>query len=70
MVGVTVLIVSLLVACIVLLIVVQSVARHRRLQKRADAGQASLPATTWIVFGASAAFLIFAVFVLPAILRA
>ncbi|BDZ51860.1 hypothetical protein GCM10025867_41010 [Frondihabitans sucicola] len=63
------LIVALLVAAVILLIVVQGVARHRRLSKREASGQTTLPKSTWIVFGAACAFFLFAVFVLPHLLR-
>lgn len=60
---------ALLIAALVLLIVVQAVGRHRRLARREAEGQASIPTTTWVVFGAAAVFLLFAVFGLPAILH-
>ena len=63
------LIVALLVAAVILLIAVQGYARHRRLKTREATGQTRLPRSTWIVFGAAAAFFLFAVFVLPILLR-
>lgn len=63
-------IVALLIASIVLLVVVQGFARHRRLTRREASGQTTLPRSTWIVFGAACAFFLFAVFVLPILLRA
>lgn len=66
--SVTILIVSVLGAALVLLLVVQGVSRHRRLVRREEAGQTTLPRSTWIVFGLAAAFFLFAVFVLPLVL--
>ncbi|ARC57663.1 hypothetical protein AS850_11330 [Frondihabitans sp. 762G35] len=60
---------ALLIAAIVLLIVVQGVARHRRLTRRESAGQTTLPRSTWIVFAVAAAFLVFAVFVFPVLVK-
>jgi uncharacterized membrane protein YidH (DUF202 family) len=67
--GVTALLGALLIAAIVLLIVVQGVARHRRLTRREASGQTTLPRSTWIVFAVTAAFLVFAVFVFPALVK-
>lgn len=67
--AVTPLIIALLVAAVILLVVVQGVARHRRLTSREAAGQTTLPRSTWYVFGAACAFFLFAVFVLPHLLR-
>lgn len=66
---VTALIISLLAVCIVALLVVQGVWRHRHLQQRANQGQVGLPRSAWIMFGVAAAFLLFAVFVFPALLK-
>jgi ABC-type Fe3+ transport system permease subunit len=63
------LLVALLVVAVLALVIVQAVARHRRLTSREASGQSALPKSTWIVFGASFAFLLFAVFVLPHLLR-
>ena len=63
------LLVALLVAAILALIIVQAVARHRRLTSREASGQTALPKSTWIVFGAAFAFLLFAVFVVPHLLH-
>lgn len=65
----TILIVSVLGAALVLLLVVQGISRHRRLVRREESGQTTLPRSTWVVFGAAAAFFVFAVFVLPLVLR-
>ncbi|MGA1810907.1 hypothetical protein VH571_00840 [Frondihabitans sp. 4ASC-45] len=65
----TILIVSVLGAALVLLLVVQGVSRHRRLVRREEAGQTTLPRSTWIVFGLATAFFLFAVFVLPLVLK-
>lgn len=59
----------LVVAALLLLIVVQGVARHRRLTRRESEGQRGLPRSTWIFFGIAAAFLVFAVFFFPLIMR-
>lgn len=67
--AVTFLIGGLFVAAIIVIIVLQGVSRHRRLTRRAAEGQATLPRSTWIFFGVAAAFLIFAVFVFPSIVR-
>jgi uncharacterized membrane protein YidH (DUF202 family) len=63
------LLVALLVAAAVFIIVMQAIMRHRRLTRREASGQAALPRSTWIFFTVAAAFLIFAVFVFPALVR-
>jgi uncharacterized membrane protein YidH (DUF202 family) len=63
------LLVALFVAAVILLIALQGYTRHRRLKTREASGQTRLPRSTWIVFGAAAAFFLFAVFVLPVLLR-
>jgi hypothetical protein len=60
---------GLLVAAIVVLIVVQTYGRHRRLARREAEGQTTLPRSTWIFFGAGAAFLLFALFIFPILVR-
>ncbi|GAA4677960.1 hypothetical protein [Frondihabitans cladoniiphilus] len=63
------LLVGLLIAAIVVIVAVQAVGRHRRLTRKADSGQTTLPRSTWIVFGASAVFFVFAIVVFPLLLR-
>ncbi|MCU1526918.1 MAG: hypothetical protein JWP75_681 [Frondihabitans sp.] len=60
---------GLLIAAIVALIVVQAYGRHRRLSRREAEGQTTLPRSTWIVFGLGAAFLLFALFLFPVLVR-
>jgi hypothetical protein len=60
---------GLLIAAIVVLIGVQTYGRHRRLTRREAQGETTLPRSTWIVFGAGAAFLLFALFIFPILVR-
>lgn len=63
------LIIALLVAAAIAVVAIQAYARHRRLSRREAEGQAALPRSTWIVFAVMAAFLVFAVFVFPILVR-
>lgn len=63
------LIIALLVVAAIAVVALQAFARHRRLSRRATEGQTTLPRSTWIVFVVMAAFLVFAVFVFPILVR-
>jgi hypothetical protein len=63
------LLVGLLAAAAVFIVVMQAIMRHRRLTRRESSGQSALPRSTWIVFTVAAAFLVFAVFVFPTLVR-
>ncbi|RKR72997.1 hypothetical protein [Frondihabitans australicus] len=64
-----ILIIALLAVAIIAVVALQAVTRHRRLSRREAEGQTTLPRSTWIVFCVMAAFLVFAVFVFPTLVR-